>query len=113
MRLTEIDYDDGRRPVVGYGPGFFRIAGRVIEGAMAVTPSGTRNWGGWTDRDFADIDVLLVGTGPEMARLPNDFVATLEDRGIGVEPMASATACRSYNLLLAEGRRVGLAVLPV
>ncbi len=57
--------------------------------------------------------MLLVGTGAEMAWLPKDFVADLEARGIGVEPMASPTACRSYNLLLAEGRRVGLAVLPV
>ena len=112
MRLTEIDFGAGR-PVDGYGPGFFRVGGERVEGAMAVTPDGVRGWGGWADRDFAGIDVLLVGTGPAQVYLPKDFVADLDARGIGVEPMASPVACRSYNLLLAEGRRVGLAALPV
>jgi uncharacterized protein len=37
----------------------------------------------------------------------------LEDAGLGVEVMSSPTACRTYNVVLSEGRRVGLALLPV
>lgn len=112
MQITEIEFG-GARPVEGYGPGFFRIGGVVHEGAMAVDAAGVRAWGGWDDRAFRDIDVLLVGTGPETAHPPKDFREALEARGVGVEFMASPAACRSYNMLLAEGRRVALAVLPV
>ena len=37
----------------------------------------------------------------------------LEEAGLGVEVMASPAACRTYNVLLSEGRRVGLALIPV
>ena len=39
--------------------------------------------------------------------------SALEQAGLGVEAMASPAACRTYNVLLSEGRRVGLALLPV
>lgn len=112
MRLSEIDFETGTA-VQGYGPGFFRIGGEIYEGAMAVMPKGIRSWGGFEDLEFRDIDVLLVGTGAELRPLPRAFRETLEARGIGADPMATPTACRSYNILLAEARRVGLAVLPV
>lgn len=117
MRLNEVSYDVGL-PVDGYGPGFFRVAGRVHEGAVAVLPSGVSGWGGFDDTaaltaEAARIDILFVGTGAEIAHLPPGFLDTLEDAGIAVEGMASPAACRTYNVLLSEGRRVGLAVLPV
>jgi uncharacterized protein len=117
MRLTEIDYS-GPPPVDGYGPGFFRVAGEVHEGGLLLLPTGRASWGGYEDAGAilaaaAGIDVLLVGTGPEIAPLPRAFRDGVEAAGVGVEIMASATACRSYNMLLAEGRRVALAALPV
>jgi uncharacterized protein len=57
--------------------------------------------------------VLFVGTGAEIAHVPPAFRAALEAAGPGVEAMASPAACRTYNVLLSEGRRVGLALLPV
>lgn len=117
MRLNEVSYDVGR-PVDGYGPGFFRVDGEIHEGAVAVLPTGVVGWGGFSDTatliaEAGGIDVLFVGTGPEIAHLPAAFVDTLEAGGIAVEGMASPAACRTYNVLLSEGRRVGLAVLPV
>ncbi|MYF89823.1 MAG: hypothetical protein F4186_11080, partial [Boseongicola sp. SB0676_bin_33] len=56
---------------------------------------------------------LLVGTGPELVMLPDGFGDRLAAAGIGAEAMASPQACRTYNVLLGEGRRVGLALLPV
>lgn len=117
MRLSEITYTDAR-PVDGYGPGFFRIGGQVFEGATLILPTGVGPWGGLDDSaailDAADaLDVLFVGTGAEIAPVPPAFRTPLEAAGIGVEVMASPTAARTYNVLLAEGRRIALALLPV
>ncbi|TMM54264.1 Mth938-like domain-containing protein [Sulfitobacter sabulilitoris] len=117
MRLNEVVFTDAK-PVEGYGPGFFRIGGQVIRGAVIAGPKGTGTWGGYDDTaallDLAgQIDVLFVGTGPEIAHIPDDLRSTLEDAGIGVEVMASPAACRTYNVLLSEGRRIALALIPV
>ncbi|MBU1836640.1 MAG: Mth938-like domain-containing protein [Alphaproteobacteria bacterium] len=117
MRLTEITYDNAK-PIDGYGPGFFRIGGKVIEGAVTVMPSGIARWGGYDDTAallaMADkVDVIFVGTGAEIAHPPAAFRETLEAAGLGVETMASPAACRTYNVLLSEGRRVALALFPV
>lgn len=117
MRLTEISYTEAQ-PIDGYGPGFFRVGGRVMEGAILVSPWSSQGWGGLGDTEtllrLSDrIDVLFVGTGAEIAHLPPDFRRVLEDAGMGVEAMNSPAACRTYNVLLSEGRLVAVALLPV
>ena len=115
MRLNEVTYSSGL-PVDGYGPGFFRVGGQAWEGAVLVLPGGAASWGGEADLDAilaAEIDVLLMGTGAEIAHPPEPMRERLEAAGIGLEVMASPAACRSYNVLLGEGRRVGLAAFPV
>lgn len=118
MRLNEIRFNDGL-PVDGYGPGFFRVAGQVIQGGVLLLPGrDALIWGGYEDVDQLktageDLDVLFVGTGAGMTFLPAAFKDVMETAGIGLEPMASPQACRSYNVLLSEGRRIGLAALPV
>jgi len=115
MRLTEIAYDNSK-PIDGYGPGFFRIGGDVYDGPVLVLPEGIKPWGGYDDKcalTKADVDVIFVGTGAEIAHVPAVFRAELEEAGLGVESMATPAACRTYNVLLSEGRRVALALLPV
>jgi uncharacterized protein len=117
MRLNEVSYTDAK-PIDGYGPGFFRVGGELIEGPIIVAPSGTQSWGGYDDIDrlmalAGQIDVLFVGTGPEIAHVPAQLRDILEAEGLGVETMASPAACRTYNVLLSEGRRVALALIPV
>lgn len=117
MRLNEVVFDNAV-PVDGYGPGFFRVGGTVYEGAVIVSARGVAPWGGYADTGAlmafsGEIDVLFVGTGADVAHLPPEFRAELEAAGLGVEAMASPAACRTYNVLLSEGRRVGLALLPV
>jgi len=117
MRLNEVKYTDAQ-PVEGYGPGFFRVGEHVTDGAMLLTDKGVSNWGGYDDLKpllaLAGLtDVLFIGTGAEIAHIPAAMRTTLEDAGIGVEVMNSPSACRTYNVLLSEGRRIALAALPV
>jgi uncharacterized protein len=117
MRLNEIAYNDSQ-PIDGYGPGFFRVGGTRIEGSIAVFPTGVKSWGGFDDTQTIldqaeDIDVVFIGTGAEIAHLPTAFRGVFDEAGIGVEPMASPAACRTYNVLLSEGRRVAVALIPV
>ena len=117
MRLTEISYAEAK-PVEGYGPGFFRIGGRVMEGAVLISPWSAQGWGGLEDTEtlltlVGRIDVLFVGTGAEIAHVPPAFRRVIEEAGIGVEVMNSPAACRTYNVLLSEGRLIAVALLPV
>ena len=117
MQLSEVTFED-QLPVDGYGPGFFRVAGQLHHGAMLLSSTGITGWGGYDDPDTLiakarHFDILFIGTGGEIAPLPAPLRQTLDTAGIAVEVMASPSACRTYNILLSEGRRVALAVLPV
>lgn len=117
MRLTEVTYGTAKA-IEGYGPGFFRVAGHVLRGPCLITPWDAGPWGGFDDTVtplslVEKIDVLFVGTGAAIAHVPQAFRQALEEQGIGVEAMASPTAARTYNVLLGEGRRVAVVLLPV
>lgn len=117
MQLNEMKFD-GATPIDGYGPGFFRVGGQALEGAVLVTPAGARGWGGYDDAAplleiVEDVDVIFVGTGADTAHIPAGLRGQLEEAGVGVEAMNSPAACRTFNVLLSEGRRVAAALLPV
>lgn len=115
MQMNEVDYP-GAKPVDGYGPGFFRIGGEVFQGSVLSGEAGTSAWDGFRHALpllalAGHVDVLVIGTGAEIAHIPTDLRRDLEAAGVGVEVMNSPSACRTYNVLVAEGRRVALAVL--
>ena len=117
MQMHEVTFSDAT-PIDGYGPGFFRVGGDVFEGAVVVSVSQARGWGGYDDAAplealAGDVDVLFIGTGAETAHIPDALRTELEVAGLGVEVMHSAAACRAFNVLLSEGRRVAAALLPV
>ncbi|MDS9468146.1 Mth938-like domain-containing protein [Paracoccus sp. MBLB3053] len=108
----------GAVPIDGYGPGFFRVGGKVHHGAIIVTADGVIPWGGIEDPQpllalAGSVDVLFVGMGADVAFPPRDLTDALEQAGIMPEPMSSPSAARSYNVTLSEGRRVGCALLPL
>lgn len=117
MNLHEVDF--GAAPAFdGYGPGFFRLGGQVFEGGLVVTPAAATAWSGLKDSAalvaLADqVDFILLGMGADIAHPPADFRRVIEEAGLGLEVMSSPAACRTYNVLLGEGRRVAAAVLPV
>jgi uncharacterized protein len=118
MRMTEIPME-GQRPVDGYGLGGFRVDGAWHEGSLILLPSGILPLGGAPSAETLApvlaaaeaLDVLLVGTGAEIAPLPRPLRTALEAAGIGVEVMSTPSACRTYNVLLTEQRRVGAALV--
>jgi len=114
-----------RQVIDTYAPGRFRVSNIVHEGAVIVFPDRTI---AWDVSSFADLnadhfaavlaadpkpDVLLLGSGARMQLLPSALRKALREQGVVVDVMDSPAACRTYNVLLAEGRRVAAALLPV
>ncbi|MGB0534782.1 MAG: Mth938-like domain-containing protein, partial [Paracoccaceae bacterium] len=92
--------------------------GKVYHHALLLSGAGTSAWAGFEDAAqilslAGQIDVVLVGTGAEISYIPAEFRRPLEEAGIGIEVMSSPSACRTYNILLSEGRRIAAALLPV
>lgn len=117
MPLIETNFG-AALPIDGYGPGFFRVGGVVYPGGIVIRAQGLIGWEGYADRApllalSGEIDVLFIGTGPEIAYLPRDLIAALEQAGLMAEPMSTPSAARTYNVLLSEGRRVAAALLPM
>jgi uncharacterized protein len=117
MRLTPVTYDNAL-PISGYGPGFFRVGTHLLRGACLISPWDAGPWGGYEDTAgplslAGRIDVLFVGTGAEIAHVPAGFREAMEAVGMGVEVMNSPAACRTYNVILGEGRRIAVALIPV
>lgn len=117
MQLNEIAFSQAT-PIDGYGPGFFRVGGQALHGPVCVTSTGAQVWGGYEDTQtllgLAEaVDVIFIGTGADIAPMPAPLRTQLEEAGMGVEIMNSPAACRTYNILLSEGRRVAAALLPV
>ena len=117
---------EGRQIIQGYSAGAFKVSGKSYANPIIVMPLETRDWnisGAFTDlaeQDFAglaamssDIDVLLLGTGARGEFFPPKLRAALKDKGLIVDVMDTGAACRTYNVLMAEGRRVAAALLPV
>ncbi len=115
-----------RQVIDGYGEGQFCVSGRWWVGAVIVLPDRTLPWSvgpdvtALTAANFAEIvaaepkvELLLLGTGPTMLFVPKPLRQELRAAGIVVEFMDSRAVCRTYNILLAEGRRVAVAMLPV
>lgn len=123
MRMQEIDYD-GQPPIDSFGAGGFRIKGDFHSGHLLLSPSGQQVWdvqpGAMTLENFAGllaegnaIDVVLVGMGLEIAPVPRAVRQAFDEAGVGIEAMSTSSACRTYNVLLAEDRRVAVALIAV
>jgi len=83
-----------------------------------VTPHLLKPWQGFRDLGAFDdlidaLDIVLIGTGSETTSLPRPFSRWFEARSVGADPMTTPSACRTFNLLLAEGRRIAVALNPI
>ncbi len=126
MDLTPL-IPGGRQIIESYGEGRFRVSGQIHAGAILVFPDRTIAWpvtaAGEASQENLEpalnagragtVDLLLFGQGPRMLLVPPPLRQGLREAGIVLEPMDTGAACRTYNVLMAEGRRVAAALIPV
>jgi len=62
--------------------------------------------------EHGGVQILLLGLGSNMAIVAGELRARLRTAGISLEPMDTGAACRTYNVLVAEDRRVAAALIP-
>lgn len=117
----------GKQIIDGYGEGGFRISGQRIEGSVIVFPDKVATWNvadagllsaGSLETVSAagragTVELLLIGTGARMTRIEGALRQALRADGVVVEAMDTGAACRTYNVLMAEGRRVAAALIAV
>lgn len=111
--------------IQSYSPGAFRISGEVFRQPVIITPDRVIQWAAqgavssMTEADFAPlletmpIDVVLLGCGARADILMPALRRRLREQGLVIDVMDTGAACRTYNVLMAEGRRIAAAVLPV
>jgi uncharacterized protein len=108
--------------VRGYGPGTIRIGERTFSRSLIVTATKIiENWRplGIPDLKVTDLDpllelrpeVLLIGSGTRQVFPDRATLAALYTAGLGFEIMDTGAACRTYNVLVAEGRAVAAALI--
>lgn len=116
----------GDRPFIqSYQAGKFSISGSEFDGSVLVLPDRVEPWSVASIGDLtveslkeiadatAGIEVLLIGCGPKMLLLPAALRASFAHLPFSVDVMETGAACRTYNVLIAESRRVAAALTPV
>lgn len=111
--------------IQAYGEGRFRISGEAVTGSIVVWPDG---WTAWPVTDAAPltaedlaplralagtVDILLIGCGTRFGPEPAGLRASVKAIGMALEWMDTGAACRTYNVLIGEGRRVAAALIAV
>ncbi len=113
------------RLIDSYGNGGFRIAGEVHSGSIQILSDGAVSpWTGdvaaLTADSFAAVlalspapEILLVGCGPRAVFIPPPVRQRLREAGIVVDAMNTGAACRTFNVLVGEGRQVAAVLVAV
>ncbi len=111
----------GVNTITGYGEGYVMVNGERRSSSVVVLPDRIESWqvsqfDGLTESDFVFLknlgaEIVLLGTGARQ-RFPHPrLTAALAQAGIGLEVMDVQAACRTYNILVAEERKVAAALL--
>jgi uncharacterized protein len=117
------DIPEDRQVIEGYGDGRFRISGQDHEGSVLVFPDRTLAWPVTTMSALTldslapvlaaepAVEILLIGCGARLEQLPSSLRQALRDNGIACDSMDTGAGCRTYNILLADSRRVAAALI--
>lgn len=108
-----------------YGPGRFLISDREWRQPVLVTPTATTAWSVARAEELTleslaalkaapvPTELLVLGCGARAIFVPPDLRAALKAAGLALEVVDTGSACRIYNVLLAESRRVAAALIPL
>ncbi len=107
--------------ITAYGDDYVKVNGARHDSSVIVTPSDVKRWSAadfehLKEEDFAELanlgaEIVLLGTGPRQ-RFPHpSLTAPLGAARVGLEVMDLKAACRTYNILVAEERKVALALV--
>jgi uncharacterized protein len=125
MEVAPLRSPERGQLISAYGDGGFRVAGARYRGSVLVLPKGIVAWPvrAMTELDAAsldqvraladELDLVLMGCGRHAAPLPEGLRRKLSEAGLAIEAMDTGAACRTFNVLLAEGRRVAAALIAV
>ena len=113
----------GRQIIERYAASGFRVSGVIYHGAVLVFPDSTVPWDAASASevtldtlapvtDHGGVEILLLGLGRATSAVPAALRAALRTDGIALEAMDTGAACRTYNVLVAEDRRVAAALIP-
>lgn len=114
-----------RKLIQGYGGGGFRVNGERVEGSILIAPEAVWAWAvtelaAFTIEGLGPLlermpktEILLLGTGKQMSLVAPPLRQRLREMGIVLDIMDTGAACRTYNVLLAEERRVAAALIAV
>jgi uncharacterized protein len=112
-------------PIDAYGNGGFRFAGMSHRGSLLCLPDGIWAWpvdapDSLSEQALApifsrsaDLDFVLIGTGLELRVMPHTVRERFRALQISADVMPTGAAVRTYNVLLAERRRVAAALIAV
>ncbi len=113
--------------IQSYTKGVFKISSVIYNSPVIVAPDMVNVWKIPNVRGVSDlklehfydliktsdnIDVMLLGSGAKMNFLPRELKVLLKENGLKIDVMDTGAACRTYNVLMADGRRVVCALLP-
>jgi uncharacterized protein len=125
MAEIKIAHYPGRAPIDAYGNGGFRFADMSHRGSILCLPDGIFGWEvsaatalkpvhlAPVVRTLSPPGFLLLGTGATQVFPTPEIIALFATAGLGLEAMSTGAACRTYNVLLAEGRPVAAALIAV
>ena len=112
-------------PISAYGNGGFRFGGMSHRGSLLCFPDGIWAWPVGSLAELTEamlepafaraqaLDFFLIGAGRDPWALPAPLRARFRDLSLSVDAMATGAAVRTYNILLAENRRVGAGLIAV
>jgi len=122
MPTLDLDENNAMYQIRSFQTGILKVNDKTLTQSAIVTPNQLiENWAPQTVAELTahalspitelKPDILLIGTGSVLVFIPIEIYGELINQGIGVEVMDSSAACRTYNALSAENRRVAAAII--
>jgi uncharacterized protein len=122
MATLDLDNNQAQYQIRAYKPGTIQVNEKTLTSSIIITPDELiSNWqprtiNDLTGEDLSPIitlkpDILLIGTGSKLIFPQVEIYGHLINLGIGVEIMDTSAACRTFNALSAENRRVAAALI--